>query len=118
MAFLDELREKATDVFQIAGKKANETYSVTKIKVLIADKQSALRILYRELGEIVYENAKKEESDMEAVEDKVAEIDLVLEGIEELKKQERMMKNQTLCPECGAAVDEKAKFCPECGSEM
>lgn len=118
MAFLDELKERAADVAQVTGKKVEEVYGVTRIKLQIADKQSAVRTLYRELGEIVYENSKKEETDIEAVEDKIAEIDLALEAIEELKASERKLKKTVACPECNADVDEGANFCPKCGSNM
>ncbi|MBQ8003143.1 MAG: zinc ribbon domain-containing protein [Clostridia bacterium] len=118
MALFDELKDRASDVVQVAGKKVEDAYSATKLKIQIADKQSAVRTLYRELGELVYENSKKAEPEIEAVEDKIAEIDLVLEGINELKDQERGMKKLVLCPACSSEVDEKAKFCPQCGSEM
>ncbi len=115
MAFFDELRDRATDMAQITGKKVEEVYGATKIKIKIADKQSALRNLYRELGEITYENAKKDEPDLDAVEDKVAEIDLALEIIEALKADERKLKNTIECPECGEDVNSDANFCPKCG---
>lgn len=118
MAFFDELKERAVDMAQVTGKKVEEVYGATKIKIQIADKQSAVRTLYRELGEIVYENAKKDEPDLEAVEDKVAEIDLALEAIEALKAEERKIKNAVKCPECGNDVDNDANFCPVCGFEM
>lgn len=118
MAFFDGLRDRAADMAQVTGKKVEEVYGATKIKIQIADKQSAVRTLYRELGEIVYENSKKAEPDSEAVEDKIAEIDLALDAIEELKASERKLKNTTLCPECGEDVDAEANFCPKCGNEM
>ena len=118
MALFDELRERAADVAQATGKKVEEVYGATRIKLQIADKQSAVRTLYRELGEIVYENAKKEEPDMDALEDKIAEIDLALDAIEELKASERKLKNTVACPACGKDVDAEANFCPECGSGM
>lgn len=118
MALFDELRDRASGVFQVAGKKAEEAYGATKIKVQIADKQSALRTLYRELGEIVYENAKKEEPDGALLEDKIAEIDIALDAIEELKASERALKNTVVCQECGEEVDKNANFCPKCGTSM
>lgn len=118
MAFLDELKERAADMAQVTGKKVEEVYGATRIKIQIADKQGAVRALYRELGEIVYENSKKDEADLAAVEDKIAEIDLALDAVEELKAQERQLKNTVLCPECGKDVDSNANFCPECGYGM
>ncbi len=118
MALFDELKERATDVVQVAGKKVEEAYGATKIKLVIADKQSQLRTLYKELGEIVYENSKSDAADLEKVEDKISEIDIVLEAVEELKSQERSMKKMVACPSCGKDVAEDANFCSECGCEM
>ena len=95
-----------------------EVYGATKVKLQIADKQSAVRTLYRELGEIVYENSKKDEPDFDAVEDKIAEIDLAFDAIEELKASERKIKNTVKCPACGEDVDKEANFCSKCGCEM
>ncbi len=118
MAFFDGWKDRATDVVQVAGKKVEEAYGATKIKLQIADKQGELRTLYRELGEIVYENAKKNDPDTDAVEDKIAEIEIALEGIAALKGEERELKNQVECPECGEGVDKEANFCPKCGYGM
>lgn len=118
MAFLDELRDRAADAMQVTGKKVEEVYGTTKVKLQIADKQSAVRTLYRELGEIVYENSKKDEPDFDAVEDKIAEIDLAFDAIEELKASERKIKNTVKCPACGEDVDKEANFCSKCGCEM
>ncbi len=118
MALFDELKERATDMYQVAGKKVEDVYGATKLKVQIADKQSALRTLYRELGELVYENSKKDEPEVNSVEDKIAEIDLLFDAIENLKSQERGLKKLVTCTNCGEEVDEKANFCPKCGNEM
>lgn len=118
MAFFDELKERAADMAQVTGKKVEEVYGATRIKLQIADKQSAVRTLYRELGEIVYENAKKDEPDLTALEDKIAEIDFALDAIEELKANERKLRNTVVCPECGGEVDAEANFCSKCGNGM
>ena len=109
MAFIDEIKEKAGDVCQIAGKKVGEAYSLTKVKMAIVDKRSGLRTLYKELGEITYQGYKNGAEDINAIEDKVAEIDLALEGIEELK---------VMCPACHAEIEADSNFCPKCGEEI
>ncbi len=117
MAFVDDLKDRATDVYQVAGKMVGEVYSITKLKVTIAEKKSVLRALYKELGEICYKNLKGEEEDLEAAEDKAAEITLVLEDIAELENKCKEMKNMIQCPSCGNYIDKDANFCPKCGAE-
>ncbi len=118
MGLFDDLKDRAGDAVQIAGKKVGEAYGATKLKVQIADKQSQVRALYRELGELVYENSKKDDPDITLVEDKIAEIDLALESVADLKNQERTMKSMVMCINCNADVDSDAKFCPQCGNSM
>lgn len=118
MAFLDELKDRAADVAQVTGKKVGEAYTVTKLKVQIADKLAGVRTLYRELGEIVYENSKQENADTAKAEDKIAEIDLALDVIEELKSKERELRSIVVCPTCNENVDSESNFCPNCGNEM
>lgn len=118
MTLFEELKDRAADMAQVAGKKVEEAYGATKIKLQIADKQAALRTLYRELGEIVYENSKKDDPEIEKVEDKIAEIDLAIEAVNALKAGERKNKNVVMCANCNADVDAEAKFCPNCGNEM
>lgn len=115
MAFIDELKDRAGDVYQIAGKKMGEAVNLTKVKMAITDKQGTLRSLYKELGEIVYRNYKNEVEDPEAIEDKIAEIDIAAESIEELKKEYRKIKNIIICPSCNAEIEADVNYCPKCG---
>ncbi len=118
MAFLDDFKFMATDAAQLASKKVNEVYGIAKIKMEIGEKQSNLRNLYKELGEIVYKNIKEQTEDADAVEDKIMEIDYVVEDIANLKKQYREVKKVIICPSCNAEIEESANFCPKCGSEI
>ncbi len=120
MDFMDELKDKATDVAAVTGKKVAEIYSATKLKIAISDKKSQLGKLYKELGKLVYKTAKGEyeSEDSNEIEDKIQEIDLVIEVIEELKAAEGQLKNMKFCPECKSRMEDKANFCPNCGKEI
>lgn len=118
MAMLDEFKDKAGDVVNVAGKKMGDAYNVTKVRLAIADKQSSLRNLYKELGEIVYRNYKGGDDDFRETEDKIAEIDLLNESIEELRSEYRQIKNIAICPSCRAEVAGDMNYCPRCGAEM
>ncbi len=118
MAFIENALQKASDAALFAGKKANEAYSAAKTKMEIAEKKNYLKTLYRELGEITYKGYKNSDSDMNEIEDKIAEIDIATEKIEELEKEYGKMKNIMVCPYCNEKIDEKSKFCPNCGEEI
>lgn len=118
MAFIENALQKASETALLAGKKANEAYSSAKIKMEIAEKKNCLKNLYRELGEITYKGYKNADGDVNEIEDKIAEIDIVSEQIAELEKECGKMKNLIVCPSCNEKIDEKSRFCPNCGEEI
>lgn len=117
MGLFDELKDRANDVKQVASKAVGDVYSATRVKMSLVEKESAVRTLYRELGEIVYKNAKEGNSGETEIEDKIAEIDLALEQADELKQKYRDIKNVAMCPSCNGEMDASVKFCPNCGAE-
>ena len=119
MEFMDEWKDKATDVAAVTGQKMAELYSVAKLKIAISDKKSQIRKLYRELGQVVYKAAKGEisEDDNLSVDMLVAKIDDAVSELEELNLNEKMLKNLKLCPYCGEGMEKRANFCSNCGKE-
>lgn len=117
MAFFDELKDRASDAAVVAGKAVSEVYEATKIKMAIAEKKGTQKALYRELGELVYKGYKSGASEDDALEDKIAEIDSVLEEVEALKAQQMKIKKVRTCPGCGSEIPVECNFCPKCGKE-
>lgn len=117
MDFIDELKDKATDVANVTGKKVAQIYSEAKLKIAVSDKKSNIRKLYRELGQIVYEAAKGNvsEEDNTSVDELIAKIDDAIHDLEELSLNEKMLKNMKVCPYCGEGMDKNANFCSNCG---
>lgn len=119
MDIMDEIKDKANDVASVTSKKVAEIYANTKLKLNISERKGQLRNLYRELGEIVYKLSNGNDSvTQNDVEDKIAEINLTLEILDELMEGERQLKKMKLCPYCGEDVQEKSNYCPNCGNEM
>lgn len=117
MAFFDELKDKASDAAVVAGKAVSEVYEATKIKMAIAEKKGTLKALYREVGEMIYKSYKDGNSEDDALEDKIAEIDAVHEEIEALKAQQMKIKKVRTCSGCGGEIPIECNFCPKCGKE-
>lgn len=117
MTFFDDLKDKASDAAVVAGKAMSEVYEATKLKMAISEKKGVLKTLYKEVGEIVYTSYKKGETAADDVEDKLSEIDAVVEEIEALKEQQRKIKKVKVCPGCGSQIPTDCNFCPKCGKE-
>lgn len=119
MDFMDDLKDRATDVASITSKKVAEIYASTKLKLTISERKTQIRSLYCELGEMVYKTARGEGDDeKDNIEDKIAEISLAMEVLEEMQKSDMKAKNLKLCPYCNEKIEEKSKFCSNCGQEM
>ena len=119
MDFMDDLKDRATDVATATSKKVAEIYANTKLKLTISERKAQLRNLYRELGEIVYRASIGDGDDVkDDIEDKISEITLAREILDEMQKSEMQSKNLKACPYCDAKVPQGAKFCSNCGNEM
>ncbi|MCD8049794.1 MAG: zinc ribbon domain-containing protein [Clostridia bacterium] len=118
MAFLDDIKDKASDAAVVAGKAVNEIYEATRIKMAIAEKKGTVKAIYREIGEAVYASVKNGEDASDVIEDKVAEIDAIFEEIEALRDRQMKIKKLRVCASCGSSVPDDCKFCPKCGSEL
>lgn len=87
MEFLNRVKEVALGVADKTEKKSKEIYSVAKLKLAIADKQSAVKKLYKEIGYTAY-IAYKEKADIAAAAAaKLEKVDSLEDEIAALRKK-------------------------------
>jgi len=118
MAFFDDLKDKASDAAVVAGKAMSDVYEVTRLKMSIAEKKGAVKTIFKEVGELVYNGYRKGETDNDEIEEKMLEIDSIMEEIESLKEKQMKIKKLRACPACGSQIPEGCNFCPKCGNDM
>jgi len=87
MRFVDNLKKAITDTAGIAAKKTGEFVENSKTKYSIYDLKNEIEKLYLKLGEEVYKSYKSDESIVDFVESKCAEIDSLNEKIAQLKEK-------------------------------
>lgn len=98
-----------------AGKKTGEVVETSKIKLKIASLSSEISKAYEQLGEMVYQAAKKNDtlgSEMDEVMDK---IDSLLEEVRELESKVGDIKKVRICPNCNSKCSADSRFCSKCG---
>ena len=98
-----------------AGKKTEEVMETSKIKLKMVSISSELSKAYEELGELVYQAAKKNDtvgSEMDEIMDK---IDSLLQQMRELENKVGDIKKVRICPNCNANCPADSRFCSRCG---
>lgn len=93
MEFFDKVKKVASDVANVSEKQGKKLYGVTKIKLEIAEKQSKVKNLYKEIGFDAYKAHKAKADIAEYIKGKLEEIDAFEEEIAILRKREYDIKN-------------------------
>ncbi len=118
------------DFFNKLGKKASETYQVTKEKTVKFSEEMKLKgkmneaknkitNLYEEIGEHVYHQYKTNtEEGKEEITAKCEEISKQFDEISKLETAILSLKEVKKCSQCGAEINQKDDFCPKCGKEQ
>lgn len=115
MAFLNEVKEKISAfVFHACGlfrkgwdivKNSGEKHSV----------EGEIRRRYEELGRTIYESKGENMSACREICDRIDELS---DRLEEITQKDVVLRSRIRCPQCGAAMNKKAKFCSDCGAAM
>ena len=116
MGTLDDIINKAKDVANDLGHRANDVVEVSKLRLSVVSLGSDIDKVYQKLGLMIYEMVKAGTSNQELVNGCVAEIDALKAKLEEVNQKIDALKNVRRCDSCGNAVDITAQFCPMCGS--
>lgn len=118
------------DFFNKLGKKASETYQVTKEKTVkfseemklkgkINDAKNQVTNLYEEIGQHVYNQYKTNtEEGKEEISKKCEEISRQFDEMAKLEAQILALKEVKKCTKCGAEIGKKDDFCSKCGKEQ
>ncbi len=118
------------DFFNKLGKKASETYQVTKEKTVKFSEEMKLKgrmneaknkitNLYEEVGEHVYHQFKTNtEEGKEEILVKCEEISAQFDVISKIESDILALKEVKKCVKCGAEINKKDDFCSKCGKEQ
>lgn len=118
------------DFFNKLGKKASETYQVTKEKTVkfseemklkgkINEAKNKITNLYEEIGQCVYNQYKTNlEEGKEDITAKCEEISKQFDEIAKLEVEILSLKEVKKCIKCGAEINKKDDFCSKCGKEQ
>ncbi|GKS10962.1 zinc ribbon domain-containing protein [Paenibacillus chitinolyticus] len=112
--FIGKIKQGAAE----AGKKAQQTIEVNRLKLQIAAKQRDMQKLYTQIGEFVYEAGKQKqpypETQVAAV---TAELQAIEDEIKAMQNRIYSLYDEKSC-ECGHVVAVDTRFCPNCGRKF
>ncbi len=119
MEFLNKLGKKASETYQVTKEKAVNLSEELKLRGKISEYKEEIVKNYKDIGEIVY-NEIKNNNDVskEAVTSKCEEIDKANDEISKLEVQLLALKKVKKCINCGAELDIDAEFCSKCGNKQ
>jgi len=94
MAFIDDLAKRFGEVVKKVGEKSEELVEIGKLNYEIFKEEDAVKRLYREIGQAVYEAYKQENNSFDVIYRLCQEIDKRSERIDSLKRQVENLKKQ------------------------
>ena len=119
MDFLNKLGKKATETYQVTKEKASNLSEEIKIKSKIGDYKDKIKEKYNEIGKEVY-NQIKDGNDVskDSIISKCDEITIAKNEISKLEEQLLAIKKVRKCSECGTEIPIDSDFCSKCGKQQ
>lgn len=119
MDFFNKLGKKASETYQITKEKAAIISEELKLKGKISDLNDKIEKLYLEIGKTVYNEVKDgRDVEREEISAKCDEITQMQDEISKLQSDILALKNVKKCVNCGEEVELNAAFCSKCGKEQ
>lgn len=119
MDFFNKLGKKASETYQATKEKATNISDELKLRGKISEQKEKIEKLYKEIGEIVYNEVKDgKDASRDAIMPKCDEISKAKDQISKLETEILAVKKIKKCTNCGTELDIKAEFCSKCGKEQ
>lgn len=116
---LDNIFEKARDIFETAYRKTENVVSNQKQKFDIHSLELKLNKNYEILGKAYFGLLKKGETvDADSLQPIIGEINQLTLAIELAKEELMKSQNKARCKKCGQFIDDNALFCAKCGEKV
>ncbi len=119
MDFFSKLGKKASQTYQITKEKATTLTEELKIKGKISEAKDKIEDLYKEIGKKVFEEVKNGRDVIrEEISEKTDQIMKLQEQIEKSEIEILALKKIKKCENCGTELELKAEFCSKCGKQQ
>lgn len=119
MDFFNKLGKKASETYQVTKEKTAKFSGEMKLKGKMNDAKNKITDLYEEIGRHVYNQYKTNtEEGKDEIIAKCEEISKQFDEISQLETEILALKEVKKCTECGAEINQKDDFCSKCGKQQ
>lgn len=119
MDFFSKLGKKASETYQVTKEKAANLSEELKLKGKISDLNDKIESLYTEIGKTVYNEVKDgKDVSKEEITAKCDEISKCKDDIEKIQAEILALKKVIKCANCGEELDLGDTFCYKCGTKQ
>ena len=116
---LDNIFEKARDIFEAAYRKTENVVTNQKQKFDIHSLELKLNKNYEVLGKAYFGLLKKgEEVNPDSLKPIIDEITQLTYAIDLAKEELMKNQNKSRCKKCGQFIDDNATYCNKCGEKV
>ena len=115
MAFFDDFKEKVNKAAQSVTSRTKDSVEISRLSGEGRSINSELEGIYAQIGRTYVESNGEPSDALSALCERAAEL---IARLEELERQKLQLKNQNVCPACGAVMAKDARFCSNCGEKM
>jgi len=116
MPFLDEMKDKLSQVSQSAKQRAREASDTAKFNTAISDAERQITELYEKIGRETYRICK--DSPPGEVAELINQVTKLKLEIDECRENIKAIHAARICPHCGARIHKEMSFCSNCGFEL
>lgn len=123
--FIKKMKNEASKVIGEAGKltgtaveKTGSFVNCAKLNYVVGANENKIKEIYAEIGKFVYVEYKSGNQIPESILEKMQEIDILYDEINELKTKIADLKKSVICTECGEYNNGENVFCSKCGSKL
>lgn len=119
MDFFSKIGKKASQTYKVTKEKATNLSEELKLKGKISDLRDKIEKLYTEIGKTVYNEVKDgKDVSKEEITEKCDEISKCKDEIEKIQSDILILKKVTKCTNCGEELDLGDPFCYKCGAKQ
>lgn len=108
--------DKVNSFTQNAVSKSKELAEVTRLNLSISNAEEQARGLKMQIGDYVVKNHLL--TDHPELQEIYGKLELIQKNIEESRERINVIKNISICQNCGAEVSRNSNFCDKCGQPI
>ena len=115
---LDQFSKKVSSIVESTKSKAKEIYDITKLKIELRKRESALDECFERLGRAYFYHISNNNDNSDKIEKLLAKAQGLNDDICNFKNIIAEAQNKKICEHCGSLYDAEQNYCQNCGQKV